>query len=202
MGPCLFLLEHLFFLFYCKTRWTMLVDRIGLKYCFWGPQYLWALWHFLLGVNWTPPGTISTSNHKLRMAVGRVHGPWCKPPLRLTYHCLYSLTLRLNYKYFTNISINLTTLYSRAQGNQYLKILHTLYLLRHINIPLVCIPSLVFNEGIRPYLSVNSQHLVFYKYFHALGLCYHLRALIDRAVCNCFTNPYWLVDDNFLTEIY
>ena len=31
MGPCLFLLEHLFCLSHPKTRWTMLVDNIDLK---------------------------------------------------------------------------------------------------------------------------------------------------------------------------
>ena len=31
MGPCLFLLEHLFCLSNRKTLWTMLVDNIGLK---------------------------------------------------------------------------------------------------------------------------------------------------------------------------
>jgi hypothetical protein len=35
----------------------------------------------LLGVNQTAPGASSTSNHGFHMAVGQVHGPWCKPPL-------------------------------------------------------------------------------------------------------------------------
>ena len=35
-GPLLFLLEHLFCLSHRKTRWTMLVDNVGLKLCLLG----------------------------------------------------------------------------------------------------------------------------------------------------------------------
>ena len=39
MGLCVFLLEHLFCPSRRKTRWTMLVDNVGLKkYVFWGPR--------------------------------------------------------------------------------------------------------------------------------------------------------------------
>ena len=33
MGPCLFLLEHLFCLSQRKTRWTMLMDNLDLNIC-------------------------------------------------------------------------------------------------------------------------------------------------------------------------
>jgi hypothetical protein len=36
MGLCLFLLDHLFCLSHCKTRWTMSVDYVGLKICLLG----------------------------------------------------------------------------------------------------------------------------------------------------------------------
>ena len=37
MDPCLFLLEHLFYLSHRKTRWTMSVDNIGqVKICILG----------------------------------------------------------------------------------------------------------------------------------------------------------------------
>ena len=51
MGPCLFLLEHLFCLSHRKTRWTMSADNVGLKIC-------------LLG-NSSSPVTLTFS-------------PWCK----------------------------------------------------------------------------------------------------------------------------
>ena len=36
MGPCLFLLEHLFCLSNHKTHWTMSVDNVGLQICNFG----------------------------------------------------------------------------------------------------------------------------------------------------------------------
>ena len=36
MGPCLFLLEHLFCLSHRNTCWTMLEDDVGLKVCLLG----------------------------------------------------------------------------------------------------------------------------------------------------------------------
>ena len=36
MGPCCFLLKHLFYLSHCKTRSTMSVDNVGLKTCLLG----------------------------------------------------------------------------------------------------------------------------------------------------------------------
>ena len=38
---------------------------------------------FFLGVNRSGPGTSSTTNHKFYRALGRLHGPRCKQPLRL-----------------------------------------------------------------------------------------------------------------------
>jgi len=52
MGPCLFLLEHLFCLSHRKTYWIMSVDNVGLKIC-------------LLG----------TSNSMVTLSFP----PWCKP---------------------------------------------------------------------------------------------------------------------------
>ena len=36
MGPCLFLLEHLFCLSHRKIRWTMSVNNLGLEICLLG----------------------------------------------------------------------------------------------------------------------------------------------------------------------
>ena len=36
---------------------------------------------FFLGVNRSGPGTNSTTNHRFYMALGQLHGPWCKQPL-------------------------------------------------------------------------------------------------------------------------
>ena len=36
MGPCRFLLEHLFCLSHRETRWIMSVDNVGLKICLMG----------------------------------------------------------------------------------------------------------------------------------------------------------------------
>ena len=36
MGPCRFLLKHLFYLPHRKTRWIMSVDNVGLKTCLLG----------------------------------------------------------------------------------------------------------------------------------------------------------------------
>jgi hypothetical protein len=41
----------------------MAVDRVGLKKQICGPQPLWSLCHFFLGVNPSRPGMTSTSNH-------------------------------------------------------------------------------------------------------------------------------------------
>ena len=36
---------------------------------------------FFLGVNQSGHGMSSTTNHKVYMALGQLHGPWCKHPL-------------------------------------------------------------------------------------------------------------------------
>ena len=41
---------------------------------------------FFLGVNRSGPGTSSTLDHILYKALGRLHGPWCKQPLSVTYY--------------------------------------------------------------------------------------------------------------------
>ena len=47
--------KHLFCLTYCKTRWTMLMDNVGLEICLWGPWTPWSFWQFLFGVNQSGP---------------------------------------------------------------------------------------------------------------------------------------------------
>ena len=43
-----------------------------------------TLTFFSLGVKQSGPGTSSTTNHKFYKALGgRLHGPWCKQPLRV-----------------------------------------------------------------------------------------------------------------------
>ena len=82
MGPCLFLIEHFFCLFHHKTRWTMLVDNVGLKICMLGTLDSVVTLTFFVGVNRSDPRRSSTTNHKFFRAMGQLHGPWCKQPLR------------------------------------------------------------------------------------------------------------------------
>ena len=82
-GPLFFfLLEHLFCLSHCKTRWTMSVNNVGLKIRLLQTPYSMVILTFSsLGVNRTNHVTSSTANHRLYRAWGRLHGPWCKQPL-------------------------------------------------------------------------------------------------------------------------
>ena len=81
MGPCPFLPDHLFSTPTAKPigpyQWIMW----ALKYVFWGPQTLWSLWHYFLGVNWSGPKASSKTNQRFYRALGQLHGPWCKQPL-------------------------------------------------------------------------------------------------------------------------
>jgi hypothetical protein len=80
----LFLIEHLFCLSHRKTRWTMLVDDVGLKkVVLSGPWILWSLRHLFLSINWSGPGTRSTTNQGFYKALGRLHGP-CVPVPHIT----------------------------------------------------------------------------------------------------------------------
>ena len=80
----LFLIEHLFCLSHRKTCWTMLVDDVGLKkVVLSGPWILWSLQHLFLSVNWSGPGTPSTTNQGFYKALGRLHGP-CVPVPHIT----------------------------------------------------------------------------------------------------------------------
>ena len=45
---------------------------------------------FFLGVNRSGPGMSSTTNHKIYMALGQRHGPWCKEPLKVRQRVLKS----------------------------------------------------------------------------------------------------------------
>jgi hypothetical protein len=86
VGPCLFLLEHLFCLSHHKTHWTMLVNNADLAICLLETLNFMITLTFSLGVNRSGPGTSSTTNHKFYKALGWLHGPWCKQPLRATSH--------------------------------------------------------------------------------------------------------------------
>ena len=46
------------------------------KYVFWRP--------LSLGVNWSDPGSNSTTNHIFYAGLRQLHGPWCKQPLVFT----------------------------------------------------------------------------------------------------------------------
>jgi hypothetical protein len=96
MGPCLFLVDHLFCLSHYKTRWTMSVDYVSLK--------IMSTWDLNLHGHsdiflspWCKPKsymdkfnnqstllhglrTSSTTNQHSYMALGWLHGPWCKQP--------------------------------------------------------------------------------------------------------------------------
>ena len=80
-----------------KTHLTMSVGNVGLEYVFWGPWTLWSHWHFFLDVHQSGPGTSSTSIHICYMALGQLHGPWCKQPLRVS--SLLSLVIYKNISY-------------------------------------------------------------------------------------------------------
>ena len=81
MGPCFFLLQHSFASPITKPRWTMSMDKVGLKICPLGtsnamvtlPLFPWCK------PKWSQDN--STSNHKFYRALGQLHGPWCKQPI-------------------------------------------------------------------------------------------------------------------------
>ena len=58
MGPCLFLLVHLFCLSHRKIRLTMSMDNVGLKYVFWGLELHDHYDIFFVGVNQSDPGRV------------------------------------------------------------------------------------------------------------------------------------------------
>ena len=68
--------DHLFCLSHHKTRWTMLVDYVGLKICLLGTStYMVTLTFISLGVNQGRPGTSSTTNQHSCMAFRQVQQP-------------------------------------------------------------------------------------------------------------------------------
>ena len=84
MGPCLFLLEHLFCLSHCKTRCIMSVDNVDLEICPLETSNSTITVTFFLGVNRKGHTTTSTTNYKFYRVLERLHGPWCKHPF---IHC-------------------------------------------------------------------------------------------------------------------
>ena len=85
MGPCLFLLEHLFCLSLRKTHYTMSVDNTSLNMFFGDLELHGRFDHFFLGVNRNGLGTSFTANHRCYKALGRLHGPWCEESLRCVW---------------------------------------------------------------------------------------------------------------------
>ena len=55
MVPCLFLHEQFFCFSHCITRWTMLVDNVGLETCLLGTSNSMVTLTFFLGVNRSGP---------------------------------------------------------------------------------------------------------------------------------------------------
>ena len=57
----------------------MSVDDVGLQICLLGTSnFMVTLTFFFRDINWSGPGTSSTTNHKFYRALGWLHGPWCK----------------------------------------------------------------------------------------------------------------------------
>ena len=58
----------------------------------WGPQISWSLLHFS---SWCKPRSSwdkFTTNHRFTRSKGRLHGPWCKQPLKVEVCMMPSLT--------------------------------------------------------------------------------------------------------------
>ena len=73
MGPCFFLLDHLFCLSHRKTRWTMSVDFVGLKICLVGTSTSMVT---LILFPWCKPkgpktSSTFTSNQRSYRAMGK-----------------------------------------------------------------------------------------------------------------------------------
>ena len=83
MGPYLCTIEHLFCLSHCKTPWTMSMNNVSFKICLLRTlDSMVTVTFFSFGVNRSGPGTSSTTNRNFYKALGRLHGRWCKQPLR------------------------------------------------------------------------------------------------------------------------
>jgi hypothetical protein len=81
MCLCHFLPEHLFCLSRCKTNWTMSVDNLGLEICPLGTSNSMVNSYIFFF-----PWRSLTSNRNFYRALKRLHGPWCKQPLRVHFH--------------------------------------------------------------------------------------------------------------------
>ena len=88
-----------------QTCWIMIVDNVGLKICFWGPWTPWSLLTFFPWINQSSPGRSSITNHKFYKALGWLHGPWCKRPLR----CCTNM-FKTAYSYFVLKMLKMITL--------------------------------------------------------------------------------------------
>ena len=81
-GPLVFFYHSTSFASHHKTHWTMSINNVGLKSCFFGTSNLMiTMTFFFLGVNQSGPKTNSIANHKYYMTLRQLHGPWCKQPL-------------------------------------------------------------------------------------------------------------------------
>ena len=83
MGSCRFI-QHLFCLSHRQTRWTMLVDNVGLQIWLLGTSNSMTTLTFFFGVNRSSPETSSTADRRSYRALEQLHGSWCKQPLTST----------------------------------------------------------------------------------------------------------------------
>jgi hypothetical protein len=90
MDPCLFLLEHLFFLSHRKNPLGNVGGWHKPSNMFFGTLKLHGHSDILsLGVNWSDPKTSPTTNHKFIRTLGQLHGPRCNHPLPPLFEAFY-----------------------------------------------------------------------------------------------------------------
>ena len=73
MGSCRFI-QHLFCLSHRQTRWTMLVDNVGLQIWLLGTSNSMITLTFFFGVNRSSPETSSTADRRSYRALEQLHG--------------------------------------------------------------------------------------------------------------------------------
>ena len=89
MGPCFLSYHTTFCLSHRNTRWTMSVDYVGLKICLLGTSTSMVTLTFFPWCKRSDPWMSSTTNQHSYMALGWLHGPWCKQPLsRINFVCM------------------------------------------------------------------------------------------------------------------
>jgi hypothetical protein len=59
----------------------MVMDNVVPKLCHWVLELHGHCDIFFFGINRSGPGTSSIANYKCDMALGQLHGPWCKHPM-------------------------------------------------------------------------------------------------------------------------